>query len=148
MHTPNRKRGIKSLARGSYKSLASMMLSAPGSSRSAIAEMARKILTEMRSLSSSAHDSFFRSTVDAVKNFSWDKVMSEFTQTVPTLMMLLECLVPKPAEKKPFMCFVASLLLKCRHQRMGLVQRAVSIMLYGNGSSKQVRIAVNGINSR
>ena len=34
---------------------------------------------------------------------------------------------------------VASQLLKSRHQWLGLVQQAVSIMLYGNSSSKQVR---------
>lgn len=140
VNTPTRKRCIKRVARRKYKSLASMMFTRPDSTKSATVEMGCKILAEMQTLSSDAHDSFLRNTMDAVKTFNWEKVMSEYTQTVPTLIMLLECLVPKPAEKKPFICFVASLLLKCRHQRMALVQRAVSIMLYGNGCSKQVRI--------
>ena len=64
--------------------------------------------------------------------------MLELTKKVPTLMDLLSHIVKQPTEKKPLLCMVASQLLKSRHQRMGLVQRAVSIMMYGNGTSKQV----------
>ena len=38
------------------------------------------------------------------------------------------------------MCLIASQLLKSRHQRMSLVQQAMSVMLYGNASSKEVMI--------
>ena len=71
INTPNRKRGIKKLTRGSYKSMAAMMLSAPGSSKSFIIEMGRKIIREM--LSSDEYDSFLRSPIEALNNFSWDK---------------------------------------------------------------------------
>ena len=90
----------------------------------------------MHKLSSDAHDSILR---DTVKQFSWDTVMLEYAKMFLTLIMLLESLIPNPTARKPFVCFVASLLLKCRHQRMGLVQLAISIMLYGIGSSKQAR---------
>lgn len=115
------------------------MVNTPPSSTSTIVEMARKIRAEMKRLSSDVHDSILRDTVTAVKQFHWDTVMLEYEKMLPTLVMLLRNLIPKPMNKKPLICFVASLLLKSRHQRMGLVQRAVSIMLYGNGSSKQVR---------
>ena len=36
------------------------------------------------------------------------------------------------------MCMVAVQLLKFGHQKMCLVQRAVSVLMYGNGSTKAV----------
>ena len=57
--------------------------------------------------------------------------MLEYENMVPVLVSLLKELIPNSAQWKP-------LIVKSRHQRLGLVQRAVSMMLYGNGSSKQV----------
>ena len=67
-----------------------------------------------------------------------DTVWLELQKNVPTLMSLLINLVRRPAESKPLLCLLASQIVKARHQRMGLVQRAVSVMLYGNGTAKQV----------
>lgn len=138
MRTPVRKHGIQRLARRSYKSMTSAMLSSSQSLKSTVVGLSRKILVEMRELSGDSQDSILRDTVEAVKNFHWDTILLEYQKMVPTLMLLLESLVPKCRMRNPFICFVASLLIKSRHQRMGLVQRAVSVMLYGNGSSKQV----------
>ena len=138
MRTPIRKQGIKRLARKSYKSLATMMLESLDSLKSTVTGMAHKILAEMKQLSSDSHDSIIRDDVEAVKNFHWETVMIEYKKMIPTLILLLECLVDKPEERKPFICFVASFLLKSRHQRMGLVQRVISTMLYGNGCTKHV----------
>ena len=84
--------------------------------------------------------------VEAVKCFSWETVKLELFKKVPTLMSLLLQIVNKSTERIPLLCLVASQLLKCRHQRLCLVQRAVSVMLYGNGSAKQVRIRVSHCN--
>ena len=73
-------------------------------------------------------------------NDQWDKVARELMRGLPTLMELLKQLVKKPAKKAPLIIILASQLLKSCHQHMGLVQRAVSIMLYGNGAAKQVSI--------
>jgi len=139
INTPNRKRGIKRLTRGSKKSMATMMVSSPGSAKSVILAVGRKILSEMRSLSSLEKESVLCSPVEGLKSFSWDKVMIEYAKTTPTLVYLLQCLIPKASSKVPFVCFMISLLLKCRHQRMSLVQRAISVLFYGNGTTKQVR---------
>ena len=56
----------------SCKSVAAM-LSAPGSSKSFIIEMGCKIIREMHILSSDEYDSFLRSPIEALKNFSWIK---------------------------------------------------------------------------
>ena len=106
--------------------------------QSVLLEISRKIKKEMKDLSSDDRDSVLRDAVEAVKHFNWTTVMMEYEKMMPTLMTLLKQLVPKPIEHKPLLCQVASQILKSRHQRMGLVQGAVSIMLYGNGTNKQV----------
>ena len=106
--------------------------------QSVLLEISRKIKKEMKDLSSDDRDSVLRDAVEAVKRFNWTTVMMEYEKMMPTLMTLLKQLVPKPIEHKPLLCQVASQILKSRHQRMGLVHRAVSIMLYGNGTNKQV----------
>ncbi len=100
--------------------------------------MATNIKGEMRTLSSDDNDSILRDTVEAVKNFSWETIMLELKKHTPTLMSLLSLVINKPSDRIPQMCFIASLILKCQHQRLCLVQRAVSVMLYGNGCAKQV----------
>ena len=77
---------------------------------------------------------------EAVKRFNWDTVMYVLVQKLPTMMSLLTQLtqlIQSPAEQKPMLCFMVSLLLKSGHQYMGLVEHAC-VMMYGNGTSKQV----------
>ena len=62
------------------------------------------------------------------------------SRKIPTLMSLLSKLVGQSSERSPLLCLVASMILKSRHRHMGLVQRAMSVMLYGNGTGKQVNI--------
>lgn len=106
--------------------------------KSVLSKLASKIIAEMKELSSDAHNSILRDQVEAVKHFHWDTVMLELLQKCPTLMTLLSKVVQQPKDNKPLLCFIACQLLKSRHQHMGLVQRAVSVMLYGSGTAKQV----------
>ena len=76
--------------------------------------------------------------MESVKQFSWEAVHEELAKHLPTLMVLLSNLIPKSVEQKPLECLIASQLLKCRHPEMALVQRAVSVMMYGNNVQKQV----------
>ncbi len=141
MKTPSRKRAIKHLSRRSYTSLSVDVLSSTSSTsfKAVVSQVALKIKREMKDLSSDQHDSILKDNVEGVKMFSWETVKVELNRKLPTLMSLLSHLIPRrPHERVPLMCMIASQLLKCRHQRLYLVQRAVSIMLYGNGTAKQV----------
>ena len=138
IRTPSRKAGIKGIARRSYKTLASTIAKSPKMLASMLKEVCGAIKVEMKQLSSDKHDSVLRDNIEAVKHFHWDTVMLEMEKMIPTLISILKHLVPSPSQNKPLVASIASQLLKARHQRMGLVQRAVSVMLYGNGSSKQV----------
>lgn len=138
VHTPARKKMIKKLTRRSFQSAATQMLSSPSKSKHIISQVSQKIRQEMKLICSDSHDSILKDNVEAVKHFSWQTVYLELTKQVPTLMALLSQLVPKPENKKPMLCLLASQLLAARHQRMCLVQRAISVMMYGNSTAKQV----------
>ena len=101
-------------------------------------EVARKIKKEMNDIATSKHDSILRDTVEAVKHFSWDTVTIELQMKTPILMQLLRSLVRNPAKSKPFIASIACQLLKDNHPKLGLMQRAVSVLFYANGTSKNV----------
>lgn len=105
-----------------------------------ITELARKVKCEMKSFSSAKSDSIFRDMYAALQQFSWKSVFLELSAGLPTLINFLVQIIPRPKDSIPLVCMIASQLLKGRHQRMSLVQRAVSTMLYGNGTKKQVRL--------
>ena len=126
------------LARKNYVSLATSVLNSPRVSKAVIAKLALKIKAEMKEISSDNNNSCLRDCVEAVKHFHWDTVWLELLHKMPMLMSLLSHLIRKPDENKAMLCMLASQLLKSRHQRMGLVQRVISVMLYGNGTAKQV----------
>ena len=60
--------------------------------------------------------------------------MLELQKNVPTILRFLQELIARPPDQEPFLCLIASQILKARHQILCLV-RAVSAMLYGNGVS-------------
>ena len=138
VRTPSRKMAIKRITRKTYTSMASAVLHSPRLAKSVLSQVANKIKAEMKHMSSGRHDSILRDTVEAVKHFSWETVNLELTREVPTLVVLLSQLVARPSERKPLLCFLTSVILKSRHQHLCLVQRAVSVMMYGNGTAKQV----------
>lgn len=82
------------------------------------------------------HNSILRDDIEGVKHFSWETIWLELERHVPTLLALIKKLLSRP--NKPLTCFIISQILKQRLPCMGLVQRAISVLLYGNGASKQV----------
>ena len=96
-----------------------------------------KIRAEMKAASSEVHHSILQDPIEAVRSFQWETVKLELLQNMPTLMQLLFQLVGRAQNRTPLLCMLATMILKSRHHHMGLVQRAVSVMLYGNGTAKQ-----------
>ena len=139
VNTPSRKRQIKRIVKKLYCAVASSAMSSPIQSRQIIRQVGSKIKAEMKDLSSFTHDSILNNSREAVKWFSWETIRLEFESKMPTLMSLLsEITTISLGVHAPLLSFVASLLLKCKHRQLCLVQRAISVMLYGYGTAKQV----------
>ena len=62
----------------------------------------------------------------------------EYSLKVPSLVQLLQKLLPKADMK--FICFVVSIIFKKKCMHVCLLQRVFSVLLYGNGTGKQVQL--------
>ena len=129
---------IKRSVRKNYLSMADGAVHSCNMRPPIVSKVCTYVESEMRAMGSISHDSFFRDSDECLSDFSWEAVYDELLQHMPTLMTILSKLIPKSAERKPLQCVIASQLLKCRYPKMGLVQRAISVMLYGNSVAKQV----------
>lgn len=76
-------------------------------------------------------DSIFHSHSFAIHNFSWDIIWSELQSKAPTLLRFYRHMFC--GASKPLICFAISLVLKWRSDGMGLVQRVILCLMYGNG---------------
>ena len=90
----------------------------------------------MSNICSSLRPSILRDSQAAVKDFNWEMLILEFADRIPTLVLFLKKILPKASEK--FVTFIISMILKKRCKEMSLVKKVVSVLLYGNGTSKQV----------
>lgn len=147
VESPFRKDAVKKLARGSITSFASSVASSYKTKHQTLFSVSRRIRQEMNSLCSKGDRSVIGSSLDGVENFSFDAVWYELKSSVPTLTFMLEQLISrkKRPTSTPFLCLVASMLLKRRSRTMALVQRMVSIFLYGNGATKQVEFQLQEV---
>lgn len=135
MRTPNRRRSIKRIARRSYPLLFSDFARTSGVHRKLmIKAVAREVKKEMKSISSSA---LFCNKM-ALSTFSWTNVWVELVKEAPLLMYFLGSLVTNPVKNKAMLCVIASMFLKKHNKSLALVQKCISVFLYGNGCSKQV----------
>ena len=100
----------------------------------------KKIFSEIKHICSDDHDSILRDCFEAVRRFSWETVYLELQKQMPTLVMFLSLLLGRRDKHKHVVCLMASIVLKLRYPKMGLVQRGVSLFLFGNGVSKEVSI--------
>jgi hypothetical protein len=138
--SPWRKKNIKRLTRRSYNSFASSVAASSHTSTLILRQVARSIKHEIKAICSVNHSSIIRDAHEGVKFFHWDTVWLELVRNMPTLMKLLHALVhgKKDHSNKILVCLIASMLLKKRVPQMALVQRTISVLLYGNSCSKQV----------
>lgn len=87
-------------------------------------------------MSSLKTQSLLQDTDKATRYFKWTAVWDELQREMAIMVEFLGQVLPH--SPKWLICFIISLILKWRSPKMGLVQRVVSILLYGNGANKQV----------
>ena len=136
--TPQRKRAVSALARRNYRSAAFAYVSMNEGSRPLFSIVAKEMRAEMSNLCSLESSSILRDNHEALKHFSWKTLWLEYSLKVPSLVQLLQKLLPKADMK--FICFVVSIILKKRCMHVCLLQRVFSVLLYGNGTGKQVQL--------
>ena len=110
-------------------------------------DVRRKMKQEMRHYFGHQGTTIIVSSVE-VENFSFDSLWYEMSSHVPTLTTVLQQLMPNKdfSLNIPVLYLIGSILLKHRSQNMALLQRVISVVLYGNGASKQVSYWIGHIN--
>jgi len=126
-----------------YRSVSTTLIKNNAALESMLSGLGRKIRAERRKLCSLDNNSVLRNTSEAVKHFSWETILEELQNNMPTLVKFLKRVFPQCTS--PILCMVVSQLLKFESPKMALVQRAISVLMYGNGASKQVSISLSFI---
>lgn len=134
--TPERRRSIIALGRRNYKSAAAKIVTNMKTHSYAMDALVRQIRREMKTICSLKHNSILRDKHEAIQKFSWETIWLELKQQVPTLVSMVQRLLPKA--ENSFLSFVMCIILKKRCRNMCLLQRTISILLYANASNKQV----------
>jgi len=113
-----------------------------------VEEVARSIKKEMKHICSLKHNSTLRNSAKDksqlkdedqerdLRLFSWKRLYTEFKDNVPTLVKLVSSLLPKADET--LVSFICGVIVKKRCKFMSLMQRAISVLLYGTGTYKEV----------
>ena len=135
--TPVRRGVVCSYACRNYRSSTVGVLNpTSGTSKHVLPLVAKQIRNEFNGICSTTFDSVLRAENKSLKTFKWETLLTEFSRKVPSLLRLLKLILPKAGV--PFWCFIISVLLKKKNQNMSLMQRLVSVILYGNATHKQV----------
>lgn len=124
------------LSRGNFKSAAENLVKHDQLDQHIMQSLCHQIRVEMDEICSLNHNSMLRDQYEALKCFSWETLWFEFSQKVPSLVNLLQGILPKA--NKSFLSFLIAIVLKKRCKHMSLVQRMISILLYENATNKQV----------
>lgn len=102
----------------------------------AVVTPAKVMLNETKGLCSLKGKSVFRDKDQSIRDLEWESLWVKLASTTPSLLQLYQQLFK--GAPKSLICFAISLVIKWRSPNMGLVQRVISTVLYGNGVSKQV----------
>jgi len=127
-----------SLATGRYRLAATSVFYFTKTHAYVITSVARQIRLEMKKICGVRDKSLLRCGNDGIELFNWSALWEEFTIRVPTLVKFLQKLLPQSSNI--FLSCIICQMLKERCKHMSLLQRVISVLLYGHGTSQQVFI--------
>ena len=140
--TPTRKHLGKAVARGSKKSVAIECLKDPATRKFLLKGIGVLVRNELKSMCMDSRSSILRNTATHdLKNFTWDTLLNEASETAPVLLELLQqCTQTRRlrSNRHAVIGMCLSILLKQRYPKMSLVQRIITLILYAGHCGKQV----------
>ena len=130
-----------SLSRKNFRASGNKIVQSEELQKPVLGALAKQVFREMKSSSSTSSVTLLRDSDEALKQFSWESIWLEIRGKLPILLSFLQQVLPKA--KKRFICFLVCMMLKNHCKHLSLVQRAVSVLFYGNGCHKQVSWAIS-----
>jgi len=135
--TPSRKEPVKKMANKSYPSLASSIVNSH--TDEALKAVGKKIQEEIAFICSDKTNSILKGDKKNIVNFSWHKVFADLKYHTPSLVKLLQMINPKAANNHMLISVLIAMMVKCRNDKLSLVQRVFSVFLYGSAVHKEVQ---------
>ena len=132
--TPIRRHIIKQVYRREYSSTLKNLQKVLPAEQICVT-LAKTLLKEIEHMCH-GDNCLLQNTEESFKSFCWDAVWNNLMSKAPTVLQFFTLLFP--CAPKSLICFAISMVVRRRSPRMGLVQRVISTMMYGNGASKQV----------
>ena len=134
--TPQRRKIGKMLIRKSYPAFTKSVVDT--FSKETVNSLCYKVRKEVRHICSNSVNSVLKSDGISISQFTWDTIWSELCNYLPTLTSVFVGIIKDSPTSRPIICMLISMILKRLNQRMSLVQRVMSMYLYGNAVHKQV----------
>lgn len=111
----------------------------------------RIVKHELSKFCSDSYRSILRSEGHSVlkDGFSWELVISEARETMPTLLRIMTRMTETPKKRTNTVAVIGmiiAILAKHRRPQASLVQKVISLLLYSGHSSKSVCIDCMAIN--
>ena len=142
--TPQRKHLGKAVARRSKKAIAAECMKDQAVQKHIVKLVGKMVHREIKKFcSDSANSILKRDDPQCIKTFSWESFSSEISKFAPVLKSILQATSKTGMSNTDFnvvMCVCVALLLRNRNPRMNLIQKIISLLLYGGHSSKQVSL--------
>ena len=98
----------------------------------------RTIQAEIAFICSDKANSILKGDKEHILNFSWATVFADLKSHVPSLVKLLQFINPKAANNDALISVWIGMMVKCRNDKLSLIQQMFAIFLYGNGVHKEV----------
>jgi len=139
--TPTWREPAKRLARESYPSFTTSVIT--NFTDDTLNAVARKVQDEIKHISSEKANTILKSNKEnkgQKLNFSWNTVHCDLQKHMPVTVDLLNRIIPKTSQFKPLVCVITAMILKAHNHKLCLIQKVLSIFLYGNGVHKQICI--------
>ena len=142
--TPQRKHLGKAVARRSKKAIAAECMKDHTVKKHILKSVGKLVHGEIKKFcSDSANSILRRDDPQCIKTFSWESFSSEISKFAPVMKGILQATCKRRISRTDFnvvMCVCVALLLRNRNPRMNLIQKIISLILYGGHSSKQVSL--------
>ena len=125
--SPTRNRMAKAVARKNRMTVAKEVLTDPVTKKHVVVMLGKELASEVRSMASDGANSILQSlNTRHLKEFSWNLLMDELSKFAST-----DCSI---------VGLCASILINHQNQKMNLVQKINSLILYAGHTSKEVNL--------
>lgn len=131
----------RSVGRKNRKSIVNHVLKDRSMRKKVIAKVGLFVQRELAfTCSQKGNSSFGKKSPADLHSFNWSELARDLKRTMPTLYIILEsCLQSKPDKMHMVIAFLGGILIKHGNQKVNLLQRLFSLLMFASHCPKQVR---------